>query len=71
VLAFGNDWSQASHVSLLADAGDYAVVSLYGTDAPGLYHGEVLAVSTDGAHVWHVAHHRSAVGDVFIATLEP
>jgi hypothetical protein len=64
VLKLGGDWSQSYHVSMLADDESNAIISFYMNGAPsdGLFHNEIVRLSTDGAGVLcRLAHHRSHV----------
>jgi hypothetical protein len=63
-LDFGNDWTNASHISFLADDESHAIASFYelGAHTPGLFHDEILAFATDGTQtVRRIAHHRSSI----------
>jgi hypothetical protein len=72
ILEFGNDWSQSFHVSTLASDESWALISGYlnkGSPAtnPGLYHGEIFQVATDGSQrVRRLAHHRSSYNDDYV-----
>jgi len=61
ILSFGNDWTQANHISALSGDEGWVVVSTYaGNTDPGLFHGEIFQVATDGSEqVRRLAHHRS------------
>ena len=63
VLSFGSDWSQASHVSMLADGDQWALLSMTTGNAHasnGIYKDEILMVATDGSQrVIRLAHHRT------------
>ena len=67
VIALGNDWSQANHVSMLADNEGWCVISNYtvsngGTAGP--FRNEIFQVSTDGSQrVRRLAHHHSVYRD--------
>jgi hypothetical protein len=66
VIGFGNDWSQANHVSMLADNEAWCVISNYTAgDAPvGPFRNEILQASTDGTQkVRRLAHHHSVYRD--------
>ena len=68
VLNLGGDWMNL-HLSLLGANEEWALVSFYsykgkGGEGPGLFHNEVVLVSTDGSQrVRRVAHHRSVAQD--------
>ena len=61
VLDMKNDWSQPKHISMLADDEDWVLVSNYPKQStPGLFHGEIFQVATDGSErVRRLCHHRS------------
>jgi hypothetical protein len=62
LLAFGNDWTQAFHLSALADNEGWVLVSSYsgGGVGAGPFHREIYQVATDGSQrVRRLAHHRS------------
>jgi hypothetical protein len=66
VLQLGNDSSQDYHISMLADDESNALISLYVPKNPpsvpdGLFHNEIILVSTDGLNRCRLAHHRSYV----------
>jgi hypothetical protein len=67
VVGFGNDWSQGSHVSLLANDESWALVStIVANKLPnmGLFKNELLLVATDGSgRVRRIAHHHSVMRD--------
>jgi len=70
ILDLKNDWTQASHISLLAHGDQWALVSLYsGNPNPNsLYLGEILLVAADGSGlIKHVARHHSIFRDYFDA----
>ena len=62
-LDFKNDWSQGLHVSMRADDGDWALVSLYKANrnkSSGVFMNELVLAATDGSgRVRRLAHHRS------------
>lgn len=61
LLESGNDWTQANHLSALADDEDWFLISQYGPP-DGLFHQEIFQVSTDGnQRVRRHAHHRSVI----------
>jgi hypothetical protein len=66
-MSFGNDWSQANHVSMLADNEGWCVISNYTVSnggALGPFRNEIFQVSTDGSQrVRRLAHHRSVYRD--------
>jgi hypothetical protein len=60
------DWSQASHLSMLADNEDWVLVSAYlantGVTRSGQLDGEIFQVATDGSgRVRHLVHHHTDV----------
>ncbi len=63
ILSFENDWSQGSHLSMLADDESYACLSMYTGNAlnnSGLFKQEIFLVSTDGKQkLKRLCHHRS------------
>ncbi|MEN3333255.1 MAG: hypothetical protein V7641_2620 [Blastocatellia bacterium] len=65
VVGFNNDWSQGSHVSLLADDESWALVStIIANKLPnsGVFKNELLLVATDGSgRVRRLAHHHSVM----------
>lgn len=65
VVSFGNDWSQGSHVSLLADDEGWALVStVVANKLPnsGVLKNELLLVATDGSgRIRRLAHHHSVM----------
>jgi hypothetical protein len=66
VIGFGNDWSQANHVSMLADNEGWCVISNYtvGNGPVGPFRNEIFQASTDGSQrVRRIAHHRSVFRD--------
>jgi hypothetical protein len=66
VISFGNDWSQANHLSLLADNESWCVISNYtaGSAPVGPFRQEVFQASTDGTQsVRRLAHHHSVYRD--------
>lgn len=66
VLDLYGDWSQDYHVSMLADDEGWVLLSLYGNTSPGLFHSEIVQVSTDGSKkIRRLAHHRSVFGDYY------
>ncbi len=66
VLNLGGDWMNL-HVSLLGGNDDWALVSFYSyrtQPTAGLFHNELVLVSTDGSQrVRRIAHHRSIAQD--------
>lgn len=68
VLDLKSDWAQDYHLSMLSADESQVLVSFYesGAHTSGLFHGEILQVSTDGTQKWRrLAHHRSQVADYF------
>ena len=67
VIGFGNDWSQANHVSMLADNEGWCLISNYTAGnggALGPFRNEIFQVSTDGSQrVRRLAHHHSVYRD--------
>ncbi len=66
VIGFGNDWSQANHVSMLADNESWCVISNYtaGNAPIGPFRNEIFQASTDGSQkVRRLAHHHSVYRD--------
>lgn len=66
VISFGNDWSQANHLSMLADNEGWCVISNFtnGTAPIGPFRQEIFQASTDGSqNVRRLAHHRSVYRD--------
>jgi len=67
VVSFGNDWSQGSHVSLLADDESWALVStIVANKLPnsGVLKNELVLVATDGTgRIRRIAHHHSTMRD--------
>lgn len=66
ILSFGSDWTEASHISFLADDESWLLLSLYtpGGLKSGKYHDEIIMVSTDGsATVKELIYHHSVVND--------
>jgi hypothetical protein len=66
VIGFGNDWSQANHVSMLADNEEWCVISNYtvGNGPVGPFRNEIFMASTDGSQrVRRLAHHHSVFRD--------
>ena len=66
VIGFGNDWSQANHVSMLADNEAWCVISNYtaGAAPVGPFRNEIFQASTDGTQkVRRLAHHHSTYRD--------
>jgi len=66
VIAFGSDWSQANHLSMLADDESWCVISNYtnGTAPLGPFRQEIFQCSTDGSqNVRRLAHHHSVYRD--------
>lgn len=66
VISFGNDWSQASHLSMLADNESWCVISNFtaGSGPVGPFRQEIFQASTDGSQsVRRLAHHRSVFRD--------
>lgn len=66
VIGFGNDWSQANHVSMLADNEAWCVISNYtaGTAPVGPFRNEIFQAATDGSQkVRRLAHHHSVYRD--------
>jgi len=62
VVGFGNDWSQANHVSMLADNEGWCLISNYtvGNGPVGAFRNEIFQASTDGSQkLRRLAHHRS------------
>lgn len=66
VIGFKNDWSQANHVSMLADNEAWCVISNYtaGNAPIGPFRNEIFQASTDGSQrVRRLAHHHSVYRD--------
>jgi hypothetical protein len=66
VVGFGNDWSQANHVSMLADDEAWCVISNYtaGNAPVGPFRNEIFQAATDGSQrVRRLAHHHSVYRD--------
>jgi hypothetical protein len=66
VIAFGNDWSQANHLSMLGDDESWCVISNYtaGSAPLGPFRQEIFQTSTDGSQsVRRLAHHHSVYRD--------
>lgn len=66
LIGFGNDWSQSSHASMLADNEGWCVISNFtsGNGPVGPFRNEIFQVSTDGTQkVRRLAHHRSVYRD--------
>lgn len=67
VIGFGNDWSQANHVSMLADNEGWCLISNYTAGnggALGPFRNEIFQASTDGSQrVRRLAHHHSLYRD--------
>lgn len=66
VIGFGNDWSQANHVSMLADDEGWCVISNYtvGSGPVGPFRNEIFMAATDGSQrVRRLAQHRSIYRD--------
>jgi len=66
VIGFGNDWSQANHVSMLGDDDGWCVISNYtaGNGPVGPFRNEIFMASTDGSQrVKRLAQHRSVYRD--------
>jgi hypothetical protein len=63
ILDMKRDWTNASHISLLADDESWCVISFYEYSKqapPGPLHQEIVMVKTDGSQkVRRLAHHRS------------
>src|SRR5262249_11387718 len=67
-LSLERDWSQAMHISHLADNDSWILVSFYLINAaktqPGLFHNEIVLVKTDGSQrVIRLLHHHSVYKD--------
>lgn len=66
VLDLGADWGSAQHTSRLADDPAWVLFSAFADDTPGLFHGEIFQVSTDGQQrLRRLAHHRSVYQDYY------
>jgi hypothetical protein len=66
VIGFGNDWSQANHVSMLADNEAWCVISNYtaGNGPVGPFRNEIFQAATDGSQrIRRLAHHHSVYRD--------
>ena len=66
VIGFGNDWSQANHVSMLGDDEAWCVISNYTVEngPVGPFRNEIFEAATDGSQrVRRLAHHRSIFRD--------
>ena len=63
VISYGSDWSQASHISMLADDEDWVTVSKFVANSfpqSGVFTNEIFMVSTDGSEeLRRFVHHRS------------
>lgn len=66
-LKLGNDWSQALHISLLANDSAWMLVSLYAVQPrtpAGVFHNEIILVKTDGSEsLKRLLHHHSVYKD--------
>ncbi len=68
LLSLENDWSQAMHISMLAEDETWALISTYSTSTAGngAFHDEILQVKTDGSGaIRRLAHHRSRYGEYY------
>lgn len=66
VIGFGSDWSQANHLSMLADNEAWCVITNFtaGNGPLGPFRNEIFQVSTDGSQrVRRLAHHHSIYRD--------
>jgi hypothetical protein len=66
VIAFGSDWSQSNHLSMLGDDESWCVISNYTSGAApvGPFRQEIFQTSTDGSQsVRRLAHHHSVYRD--------
>lgn len=66
LIGFGSDWSQANHVSMLADNESWCVISNFtAAKGPvGPFRNEIFQVATDGSQrVRRLAHHHSVYRD--------
>jgi hypothetical protein len=66
VIAFGSDWSQSNHLSMLADDESWCVISNFtaGSAPVGPFRQEIFQASTDGSQsVRRLAHHHSVYRD--------
>ena len=72
LINYGNDWSQAQHVSMLANNEKWVLLSSYsGADGTpdGPFHDEIYQVATNGSRsVRRLAHHFSIYGGDYYAT---
>ena len=65
-IAFGNDWSQSNHLSMLGDDESWCVISNFtsGSGPVGPFRQEIFQTSTDGTQsVRRLAHHHSVYRD--------
>ncbi len=64
VFSYGNDWTSASHISMLANDEGWTMVSHYGAVLPNAFNNELTLMATDGTQrVRRFAHHYSAYQD--------
>jgi len=66
LIGFGTDWSQANHLSMLADNESWCVISNFtAAKGPvGPFRNEIFQVATDGSQrVRRFAHHHSVYRD--------
>jgi hypothetical protein len=66
VISFGSDWSQANHVSMLANDEGWCLISNFtaGSGPVGPFRQEIFQASTDGnQNVRRLAHHHSVYRD--------
>jgi hypothetical protein len=72
LINYGSDWTQAYHVSMLADKEQWALISSYSVasgTADGPFHDEIYQVATDGSlAVRRMAHHFSIYGGDYYAS---
>ena len=72
LISYGNDWTQAYHVSMLANNEKWVLLSSYSAvtgTADGPFHDEIYQVATDGSlAVRRVAHHFSIYGGDYYAS---
>jgi hypothetical protein len=69
ILDLKNDWTNASHVSCLADDEKWCVISFYEwkpANKEGPFHSEIVQVATDGSQrVRRLAHHRGVMNQEY------
>jgi hypothetical protein len=68
ILDLKSDWTQASHISFLANGDKKALISLYANGVAGksLYSGEIILANTDGSgKVKHILKHNSVYREYY------